>query len=689
MDLTAALKWLNAAVTMGLGHALKEPEIVILKGTWRGLTYEQMANGSEYSTNYLMRDVAPKLWKQLSNIFGRSVGKTNFRVALEAYVVANAPIDSDLATYEQSEFSTEAFLTRGDQTASQTNPQTDYLAGSSATADSQVANASLGWYPSAVLDSATASACDIAALGGAIYGGVPLVASSEMYGYEEALAQGLRWLAEATTGTDGRGRLVGIWGLRGVGKTLLAEMLVARMSSQFDFVVWRSLQSQPKVEDLCTSILTSLGVVSKAGQSTTQLLSVMAQKSLLIVLEDIDSILQPQHLAGEYLPEYRAYGEFLQSASGLRSCLVITGIESPADLIHRSSYGNRLGGRSLNLSHMAEPAAYKLLQAESLASADDWPELIARYQGHPQALKLAARVIREIFNGRVDEFLKQPSVLFPDISRLLSPSFERLTPTETDILYWLASQETPLPLSELQRTLPLPVRSAELISALDSLKQRSLLAIHTGSEPPTFYLPSLVKAYAMQQFISQFGEGTPAMVRAPHLTTYAAEPVINLSAPNRSSQLSQWFQGQFEADWQSLDRLFESAACPATRLRNAYHLRSKTLIKRCKSIDLGAPDDKNTPYEMSRAKAVLLVAVYQESADLYKICVQAQPAQESSVLPEQLNLLLLNKQQVLAAVIAQKDDTFIQLPYLRGAVSESFAIELGLGDRQHTETFVI
>ena len=67
MDLNAVLTWLNAAVINSTGHDLREPELVILTGTWYGITYEQMASNSDYSTNYLMRDVAPKLWKQLSN----------------------------------------------------------------------------------------------------------------------------------------------------------------------------------------------------------------------------------------------------------------------------------------------------------------------------------------------------------------------------------------------------------------------------------------------------------------------------------------------------------------------------------------------------------------------------------------------------------------------------------------------
>ena len=47
MDLTAALRWLNSAVISSTGSKLRDPERVILKGTWRGLTYEQMADSSE------------------------------------------------------------------------------------------------------------------------------------------------------------------------------------------------------------------------------------------------------------------------------------------------------------------------------------------------------------------------------------------------------------------------------------------------------------------------------------------------------------------------------------------------------------------------------------------------------------------------------------------------------------------
>jgi hypothetical protein len=692
VNLTAALKWVNAAVTERVGQSLREPEIVILKGTWRGLTYEQMAEGSDYSTNYLMRDVAPKLWKQLSGVFDRSVGKTNFRVALEAYAAANAATDaqlspSSLAAHESP------YERLGERSGERLSERSSEIAG--AWSEGEQASA--------------------LAIGTAYRRGRPLGGSSApvpMYGYEPELAQAQRWLSEAIEAGEGYSasysRIVGIWGLRGVGKSLLAEKLVFEVGDRFDFVIWRSLQSRPTLPDLSASILLSLGLESPRAQAPAQLLATMSQRPILLVLEGIEAILQSERLAGDYQPGYQSYGEFFQLAASTRSCVLVTGLEGPADLVRESGYGQAQNIRQITLSRLSQRAAVELLQAESLTAADRWLELIDRYQGHPLALKSAARVIREIFNGRVDEFLKQTSVLFTDILRLLAPSFERLSGPEISILYWLASQEKSLSLSELQQTLPLSLRAAELISALDSLKQRSLLLVYNNAEPPTFYLPSLVKTYALYRFLDQFSESSQTATGAmgqrsafAHTADSGSQSIINLS-PSVSSpvRLSQWSLGYFDADWQSLDRLFETAARPAVRLRSAYHLRDETFIKRCKSIDFGrraqnlsqnlAQDLDPSRSSAATESAVLLVAIHQDAESLYKICVQAQPAKDASVLPENLELKLLDTQRsVLASVVAGADDTFIQLPYFRGASAESFEIELVLAASHHSETFVI
>ena len=314
MDLNAALRWLNFAVMSRGGHALREPELVILKGTWRGLTYEQMADGSDYSTNYLMRDVAPKLWRQLSAVFNRSVGKTNFRVALDAYVAAHLndianDIDLAAASSNPDSLNAVARFTQSSSTQSGSNRAEHAFSNSESYP---------GWHVLPSEQSETAHLSNPV-------GQPPELAVSTtvpMYGYDAEFAQLKQWISDTL-----HTRIVGIWGLKGIGKTLLAQTVIAQVGDHFTGSIRRSLYNRPSLDELSASILSSLGI-NAFPQPSEQLLAVMSQRSLLILLEDVEFILQPGTLAGDYAPEHRAYSKFFQLARASRSCILLTGIVS-------------------------------------------------------------------------------------------------------------------------------------------------------------------------------------------------------------------------------------------------------------------------------------------------------------------------------------------------------------------------
>ena len=54
----------------------------ILKATWENQTYATVAKNSHLSVGHI-KDVAYKLWKQLSEILGEKVNKTNLRLVLQ------------------------------------------------------------------------------------------------------------------------------------------------------------------------------------------------------------------------------------------------------------------------------------------------------------------------------------------------------------------------------------------------------------------------------------------------------------------------------------------------------------------------------------------------------------------------------------------------------------------------------
>lgn len=70
------------------GDGLKLAEITVLDAAWRNIPYEEAAEGSEFSLNYLQRNIAPGLWKLISKqLFGgKKVDKANVRSLLEELI---------------------------------------------------------------------------------------------------------------------------------------------------------------------------------------------------------------------------------------------------------------------------------------------------------------------------------------------------------------------------------------------------------------------------------------------------------------------------------------------------------------------------------------------------------------------------------------------------------------------------
>lgn len=92
MDFEEAFQALDAAVVAKKQRHLKDIEVAILRGSWQGKKYHEIAQTQGYTTEYLKQDVGPKLWKLLSEILGEKVSKTNFRTALARHLFAHTSI---------------------------------------------------------------------------------------------------------------------------------------------------------------------------------------------------------------------------------------------------------------------------------------------------------------------------------------------------------------------------------------------------------------------------------------------------------------------------------------------------------------------------------------------------------------------------------------------------------------------
>lgn len=85
MNFEEGLKILDTAIYRKINRHLKDVEIIVLQGSWQGMSYDEIANFQGYTAKYLRQDVGFKLWKLLSQALGEEVNKTNFRSAIERY----------------------------------------------------------------------------------------------------------------------------------------------------------------------------------------------------------------------------------------------------------------------------------------------------------------------------------------------------------------------------------------------------------------------------------------------------------------------------------------------------------------------------------------------------------------------------------------------------------------------------
>lgn len=82
-NLEDAIKIANQSVYLKFNRNLTDVEIIVLKGAWFREEYDAIAAKHQYATSYISQDVAPKLWKLLTQSLGEKVRKSNFKEALK------------------------------------------------------------------------------------------------------------------------------------------------------------------------------------------------------------------------------------------------------------------------------------------------------------------------------------------------------------------------------------------------------------------------------------------------------------------------------------------------------------------------------------------------------------------------------------------------------------------------------
>jgi DNA-binding transcriptional ArsR family regulator len=478
MDIQEVLKLADDIVFSKTEKHLDNLQEGILRGTWQRHKYPEIAKTC-YRSEAHVKKVASKLWKLLSETLGEDINQSNFRYTVERLQLSI--VSSNFGNYYAQ---IDNFKVCGN------HPQpleTQNL-------DKQNHETSSKTQPKIRLDLSDAP-------------------EPKLFDNRTSELSTLKqWILENRT------RVVTILGLTGIGKTTIALQLIPQIQDQFDYVIWRSLHNAPPLETLQTNLIQFLcrdgesaiapspeerattGELPQKERATTgglPLREYLRSHRCLIILDDVQMIFSNGKLAGNYQPGYENYGTFFKqiAESSHNSCLIILSWEKPKEIAVLKSQNQAC--KTLNINGLVVTEAEEIFREKGLSEPENWSELINLYRGNPSWLNIVAAMIQDLFSGSISQFLSYNTLVLGDLESLLQQHFHRLSDSEKQVIFSLATQGKPMEISQLATALELSPPA--LLQALESLGRRLLIEKVTLDEKTLFTLQPVLMEYVKNQ----------------------------------------------------------------------------------------------------------------------------------------------------------------------------------------------
>ncbi len=450
---------------------LSDIQELVLRQSWEGYTYAEMAQSSGYDDDYI-RDVGFRLWQTLSKALGENVNKSNIKSVLRRRYASIPPSELQMSPAVMEQTPT-------------TGPQQDW-----------------------------GEAIDV----------------SIFYGRIAEQAQLQQWIVQEKCRLVA---LLGMGGMGKTALSVKLAEQVQNDFDYVIWRSLRNappIMSLLKNIILFLSQQQEINIPETVEGHISCLMKYLRSQRCLIVLDNAESILESGKASGCYRSGYEGYGQLLRRVGDERhqSCLIFTSREKPIGFTARE--GVNLPVRSLQLTGLSLTESQQILSIKGLVNATDARDnLIQRYTGNPLALKIVATTIQYLFDGNILQFLGQAPVVFGDIREILEQQFNRLSVNEKQVMYWLAVKREWVTITELQEDIVPKISKRELLEVLLSLQGRSLIEMHSGSYTQQPVVMEYVTAQLIKKVCSEIYSGEIQLLNSYALMEATAKDYVRES----------------------------------------------------------------------------------------------------------------------------------------------------------------
>ncbi len=251
---------------------LSKVQVSVFQHAWEEQSYLEIAKKLGYEVGYV-KQMGSQLWQLLSQAFGEKVTKSNVHLVLKQK--ARQRSQESGATDNTPKIQNQSCAESVPKVRPKIQNRTDW-----------------------------GDATDV----------------SVFYGRTGELATLERWIVQE------RCRLVGLFGMGGIGKTSLSVKLAKQIQGEFEFVIWRSLRNAPPIQDLLADLIQFLSAQQETDLPDSlegrilRLLNYLRQYRCLLVLDNGETIMQagdslhnsyPSHNGG-YQTGYEGYGQLFK-----------------------------------------------------------------------------------------------------------------------------------------------------------------------------------------------------------------------------------------------------------------------------------------------------------------------------------------------------------------------------------------